>query len=118
MARCAGATFYPSEVGLEQACVAELIFQAMEASPVERLPGLYPNINLMGGHCCFPGFRKRIYMNLRPLVSDTYNISLFVDEDPLCTVYQGGMRGLLNVGTVPIELCQRRNTKNMDRVPP
>ena len=100
MARGAGATIYPSEVGLEQACVAELLFQAMEASPVERRPGLYANIVLMGGNCCFPGFRERIYMNLRPLVSDTYNISLFVDEDPLCKV------------------CQRRNTKNMDRVPP
>ena len=98
--------------------MAELLFQAMEASPVERRPGLYANIVLMGGNCCFPGVRERIYMNLRPLVSDTYNISLFVDEDPLCTVYQGGTRGLLNVGTVPLALFQRRNTKNMDRVPP
>ena len=98
--------------------MAELIFQAMEASPVEHRPGLYANIVLMGGNCCFSGFRKRIYMNLRPLVSDTYNISLFVDEDPLCTVYQGGMWGLLNAGTVPLALCQRRNTNNMDRVPP
>ena len=118
MARGAGATIYPSEVGLEQACVAELIFQAMEASPVEHRPVIYANIVLMGGNCCFPGFRERSFMNLRPLVSDTYNISLFVDEDPLCTVYQGGMRGLLNVVTVPLELCQRRNTKNMDRVTP
>ena len=98
--------------------MAELIFQAMEASPVEHRPGLYANIVLMGGNCCFPGFREQIYMNIRPLVSDTYNISLFVDEYPLCTVYKGGMWGLLNAGTVPLALCQRRSTKNMDRVPP
>jgi actin-related protein 6 len=99
--------FYPSEVGIEQAGVAELIFQAVEASPVEHRPGLYANIVLTGGNCRFPGFRERILIELRPLVSDTYNISLFVDDDPLCTAYRGGMQALLNVGTVPLAFVSK-----------
>jgi actin-related protein 6 len=99
--------FYPSEVGLEQAGVAELIFQAVEASPLEHRPGLYANIVLTGGNCRFPGFRERILIELRPLVSDTYNISLYIDDDPLCTVYRGGMRALLNVGTVPLDFVSK-----------
>lgn len=52
--------FYPSDIGLDQAGIAETIVQSIEACPVDLHPLLYNNIILVGGNVLFPGFVERL----------------------------------------------------------
>jgi actin-related protein 6 len=99
--------FHPSDVGMDQAGVAELIFQAVEASPIQYRATLYDNIILSGGNCRLHGFYERLLSELRPLVSDKYRISLSMDDDPMYTAYKGGVHAMKSSGSVPLSYVSK-----------
>lgn len=86
--------FNPSDIGINQAGVPELIFQSAQAAPEDFRADLYANIVLIGGNCRFPNFAKRVEMELRPMVDSIYDIRIFMDDDPHLTAFWGGV-GLL-----------------------
>lgn len=98
--------FNPSDVGMEQAGVGELIFQAVQACPQEHHADLYANVVLTGGNCNFPNFAERVMRDLRPLVSDIYDIGIFKEDTPILTTFQGGVRALED-DSVPVNFVTK-----------
>lgn len=68
--------FHPSDIGMNQAGIAEAILQAVNACPELWHGALFDNILLVGGSTKFRGFRARLEQDLRPLVPDEYSITL------------------------------------------
>ncbi|GAB4822961.1 hypothetical protein N2152v2_010007 [Parachlorella kessleri] len=66
------ALFHPSDIGMEEAGLAEAIVAAVQAVHPHLHGLLYSNVLLTGGNCRCPGFRERLYTELRPLVPDDY----------------------------------------------
>ncbi|KNC54693.1 actin family protein [Thecamonas trahens ATCC 50062] len=68
--------FHPSDAGLDECGVHELIADAVAATPqLMRIP-LYNNIIAVGGSTLFPGFLPRLEADLRPLVEASYDLTL------------------------------------------
>eukprot|EP01132_Coremiostelium_polycephalum_P000652 gene652-807_t len=82
--------FNPSDVGINQAGLAESIVQSVNSTnPNLHIP-LYSNIILLGGSTLFPNFKERLLLDLRKLVPESYNINIYQPEDPiLCPIYGG-----------------------------
>lgn len=83
--------FSPSDLGVMQAGLAELIVQAVEASPEASRADLYANVVLAGGNCRLPGFKERLQAELRPLVPDVFEVEIFMGSDPSLSAYYGGV---------------------------
>lgn len=60
--------FHPSDIGLDQAGVAEAIMQAVNACPEALHGALLENILLVGGNTKFRNFQTRVELDLQPLV--------------------------------------------------
>lgn len=73
--------FHPSDIGLDQAGVAEAIHQAVQACPEELHSVLYANVLLVGGNTKFPNFRTRLEQELRPLVPAELELALHVPPE-------------------------------------
>lgn len=73
--------FHPSDIGLDQAGVAETIMQSVHACPEHCHGALLDNILLVGGSTKFRGFRERLERDLRPLVPDEYSIATFAPPE-------------------------------------
>lgn len=86
--------FHPSDYGLDQAGVAEIIFQAVEACPEDVRPDLYANIMLTGGNCRFANFEERVMKELRPLVDADFDVKIAMEEDPRLTTFRGGVQAM------------------------
>lgn len=83
--------FNPSDIGLEQAGVAEIIFQSIEACDEDVRAELYSNVILTGGNCLLPNFQKRLEQELRPLVSSVYDVNVHMEDNPTMTTVKGGV---------------------------
>ncbi len=66
--------FQPSDIGLQQAGLPQAIVEAVEATPPDLHPLLYSNVLCTGGCATCPGFRERLYNELKPLVPDDYEV--------------------------------------------
>lgn len=84
--------FRPSDVGLRQAGLPEVIVEAVEACDVGLRAGLYSNIVLTGGNTLFPGLAERLEKELRALVPHYYPIHIQRPENPLEYAWVGGSR--------------------------
>jgi|AntAceMinimDraft_5_1070358.scaffolds.fasta_scaffold36879_2 actin-related protein 6 len=62
------ALFHPSDIGLTQAGLSEVVTQAVNAVPKDLRGMLLGNVVLAGGCAALPGFRERLEADLRPLV--------------------------------------------------
>jgi len=84
--------FHPSDIGINQAGIAETIVQSVN----ETAPGLhqllYRNIVLSGGSVQFPGFKERLYNELRSMVPAEMEVNIYVSKDPLCSPWRGGSK--------------------------
>lgn len=66
--------FQPSDIGLQQGGIPQAIMEAIEAVPPDLQPLLYSNVVCTGGCATCPGFQRRLYNELRPLVPDDYEV--------------------------------------------
>ncbi|PSC70298.1 Actin-related 6 [Micractinium conductrix] len=83
------ALFHPSDIGMEEAGLAETIVQAVRATHPHLHALLYSNVLLTGGTARCPGFRERLYNELRPLVPDDYELHVHAAPDPALAAWQG-----------------------------
>lgn len=82
--------FRPSDIGLEQAGVAECVVQAVEACLPDLREALYSNVVVTGGSSRFPNFGERLQRELRALVPADMEIGLTHASDPLLATWRGG----------------------------
>ena len=68
--------FNPSDIGIEQAGVAECIVQSADACQPDLREALYSNIVLTGGSIQFPNFEERLRQELRALVPSDIEIDI------------------------------------------
>lgn len=75
--------FRPSDVGLQQAGVAESVMQSLAGLPDAVQALLLENIVLIGGSVRFPGFQQRFTDELRMLAPDEFEVCVTVPPDPV-----------------------------------
>ncbi|XP_076648832.1 actin-related protein 6 [Halictus rubicundus] len=82
--------FYPSDVGIRQMGIPEAIMDCLKSCEEETWPHLLSNIVLTGGNAKFPGFRERIYTEVRSLAPAEYTINVYSPENPITYAWYGG----------------------------
>lgn len=70
--------FHPSDVGIRQMGLAEVIFDACKACPEKALGHLLPNIVCVGGCAMFAGMAKRLEKEVRALAPDYIDVNVTV----------------------------------------
>jgi len=81
--------FHPSNIGLDQAGVAESVQQALQSVHPALQGLLYTNIILTGGVASCPGFTQRFTSELQPLVPDDYALGVHTPADPALCAWEG-----------------------------
>ncbi|KAI0209778.1 Actin-related protein 6 [Lamellibrachia satsuma] len=82
--------FHPSDIGLEEMGIPEAIWHSVSSLPEEMQPHMYGNIVLTGGNCVLPGFKDRLYEDLRALTPDEYDLNIHLPENAQTYAWQGG----------------------------
>ncbi|TMW61771.1 hypothetical protein Poli38472_010834 [Pythium oligandrum] len=81
--------FHPSDIGIDQAGLAEVVMQSVRQCPEELHATLLENILLVGGNTKFRNFRERLERDLRPLVPVDYQIQIHTPDDPILATWRG-----------------------------
>lgn len=84
--------FNPSDIGIEQGGIADAILQSVQATHPDLHEGLYKNIFVTGGSSKFPGFKDRLFMELRQSVPEDYAVNITMADEPELTAYRGGVK--------------------------
>ena len=79
--------FRPSDVGINQAGIAEATMQSFASLDLAKIGLVASNVVLTGGNVKFPQFRERFENELRPLVPDI--LSMNVSKDGQARQYSG-----------------------------
>ncbi|XP_014666700.1 PREDICTED: actin-related protein 6-like [Priapulus caudatus] len=82
--------FHPSDIGIHQMGIPELIVQSIQQCPEEMQPHLYMNIVLTGGNMLFPGIQERVYKEVRALAPDYYKVNVHCPENAITYAWTGG----------------------------
>ncbi|CAB3360371.1 Hypothetical predicted protein [Cloeon dipterum] len=82
--------FHPSDIGLPQMGLAELIMHVINECQEDIQPHLLRNLVLTGGSTMFPGFEQRLMKDLRALAPCEYQIKITMPSDPIGYAWQGG----------------------------
>jgi len=81
---------HPSDVGVEQAGIAECLVQSVEACVPDVREALFSNIVLTGGTTLLPNFKERLRMELRELVPFDMPICISHVAEPMLAAWCGG----------------------------
>ncbi|OQR96854.1 actin-related protein 6-like [Achlya hypogyna] len=81
--------FHPSDIGLDQAGLAEGIADAIAACPEYSQGLMYQNIQLIGGTSQLPQLLERLSQELRPLVPGHFALGISRATDPIGAVWNG-----------------------------
>lgn len=68
--------FRPSDVGIKQMGIPEAIIDSLKACEPEVWPHLLSNIILTGGNTKFPGFRDRLFNDVRSLAPSEFAVNV------------------------------------------
>ncbi|XP_033209864.1 actin-related protein 6 isoform X2 [Belonocnema kinseyi] len=82
--------FHPSDVGIRQMGIPEAIIDCLKACEEETWPHLLSNIILTGGSTKFPGFRDRIFKDVRSLAPIEFPVNVVLAENPITYPWEGG----------------------------
>lgn len=73
--------FNPSDIGMSQAGLAEVIVQSLQALPPGLWPAMLANIVVVGGNANFPGFVDRLHTDLRALTPSECTLRIRKPEE-------------------------------------
>ncbi|XP_068248580.1 actin-related protein 6-like [Palaemon carinicauda] len=82
--------FNPSDVGIQEMGITEAIVHSINKCPEETRPHLFRNILLTGGNCNFPGFKDRVFNDVRSLTADYYEVNVTLAKNPSTYAWRGG----------------------------
>jgi len=64
---------------------------SIDSTPEELRPHFYKNIFLTGGSSLFPGFKERIYNDIRALACEDYDVNVSLAKNPITNAWEGGV---------------------------
>jgi actin-related protein 6 len=82
--------FSPSDIGMRQSGIAQLVWDSLSAVPFGLWPGFLANIVLVGGNANIPGFAHRLDMEIRSLAPAECIVRVGRAIDPVISTWQGG----------------------------
>jgi len=81
--------FSPSDVGINQAGIAEATWQSLQTLNQVEMGLAAGNILLTGGNTKFPQFKKRFFNEIRPLIPDIHPVRVCNPPDPDMYAFKG-----------------------------
>ncbi|KAK7121481.1 hypothetical protein R3I93_022541 [Phoxinus phoxinus] len=82
--------FHPSDIGIQEMGIPEALVNSINNMPEDMQSHFYKNIVLTGGNTLFPGFRDRVYKEVRALAPVEYEVSVVLPQNPICYPWEGG----------------------------
>ncbi|XP_018566589.1 actin-related protein 6 [Anoplophora glabripennis] len=82
--------FHPSDIGMKSMGIAEAVVKSIYSCPKDQQEKLAKNVVLVGGNCKFPGFKERMYTELRSQLPDLWELNVFEPDDPISYAWKGG----------------------------
>lgn len=82
--------FHPSDVGIRQMGIPEAIVDCLKGCDEETWPHLLSNILLTGGNAKFPGFKERVFKEVRSLAPSEFTVNVALPENPITYAWEGG----------------------------
>ncbi len=82
--------FHPSDIGIDQPGVPEVVTQAVETCVPDMREALYSNIVLVGGSTRFPNFATRLETELRSLIPADAKLGVSTYSSPTLAAWRGG----------------------------
>ena len=82
--------FHPSDVGLRQSGIADLVMQSLRTLPVGMWPALLANVVVVGGNSLFEGFIQRLQQEIAQRAPDDCIVRVARPADPVASTWQGG----------------------------
>ncbi|RIB07902.1 actin-like protein ARP6 [Gigaspora rosea] len=82
--------FNPSDIGMNQAGIPEVIVEAINATHPDLHGLFYGNIVLVGGNSLFSGYKERVEKDLRVLAPSEFEVKVGIPEDPITYAWHGG----------------------------
>ena len=84
--------FHPSDIGLDQMGLPEAVRHSLTITPPPMCESLTRNILVTGGNSLFPGFKHRLYSDLRASLPAAHFLNIFLPPDPIAYAWEGGKR--------------------------
>ncbi|KAF4591353.1 beta-lactamase family protein [Ophiocordyceps camponoti-floridani] len=81
--------FNPSDVGIRQPGIADLVMQSLHQLPVGLWPALLANILVVGGNSLFEGFVQRLEQEVRLRAPDSCIVRVARSPDPVTSTWRG-----------------------------
>uniref|UniRef100_M3YJB0 Actin-related protein 6 n=1 Tax=Mustela putorius furo TaxID=9669 RepID=M3YJB0_MUSPF len=75
---------------IQQDKIGRTIILMLQNVVEEMQPHFFKNIVLTGGNSLFPGFRDRVYSEVRCLTPTDYDVSVVLPENPITYAWEGG----------------------------
>lgn len=82
--------FSPTDIGLRQSGVAELVMQSLSELPIGLWPALLANIIVVGGNANISDFIYRLQREIRALAPAECIVRVARPADPIVSTWQGG----------------------------
>ncbi|KAI0096255.1 actin-domain-containing protein [Nemania sp. FL0031] len=82
--------FNPSDIGMWQPGLPDLVVQSLQSLPHGLWPGLLANILVVGGNSLFEGFIPRLQEEIRKRFPDDCTVRLARAPDPVTNTWLGG----------------------------
>lgn len=82
--------FHPSDIGLRQSGLPNLVWESLQALPVGLWPGLLANIIVVGGNSQLDGFIQRLQKEIVQLVPDECIVRVARPANPITNTWLGG----------------------------
>ncbi|KAI0836453.1 Actin/actin-like protein [Hypoxylon sp. FL0890] len=82
--------FHPSDIGIRQPGIADLVMQSLRVLPTGLWPGLLANIIVVGGNSLFDGFVERLQKEIVQLAPDECFVRVARPVDPITSTWLGG----------------------------
>ncbi|KAK0707713.1 actin family [Lasiosphaeris hirsuta] len=81
--------FNPSDIGIRQPGLGDLVMQSLSVLPVGLWPGLLANIVVVGGNSLFENFIQRLQTEILERVPDSCIVRVARPEDPVTSTWLG-----------------------------
>ncbi|CAG7837909.1 unnamed protein product, partial [Allacma fusca] len=82
--------FHPTDVNIIQQGIPEAIEHIVSSFPSAMQSHFYRNIVVVGGNTKFPGFKERLYNEVRSRAPTIFQVNLTVPDDPVTYAWKGG----------------------------
>jgi actin-related protein 6 len=81
--------FRPSDIGMRQPGLADLVMQSLSLVPIGLWPGLLANIVVVGGNAKIENFIQRLQTEILERVPDSCTVRVAHPEDPVISTWLG-----------------------------